>query len=82
MPAAFQEANPDYATAQCVSKDMKIANKGRLWVAQAQHISLAKTEIQQGRGLEENLKGIRKKKSNYAKSHPPGAGIAQRTQKW
>ena len=63
MPAAFQEANPDYATAQCVKRDLKIANKGRLWVAQAQHISLAKTEIQQGRGLEENLKGIRKKKA-------------------
>ena len=40
--ADFREANPDYATAQGVRRDQKIANKGPLWNAQALHIAQAK----------------------------------------
>ena len=38
LPAAFRESKPDYATFQGVRKDQKMANKGRLWNAQAHHI--------------------------------------------
>ena len=61
--AVFKEANPDYATAQGVRRDQKIANKGPLWNAQALHIAQAKKELQQGVGPEGGLSRQKKKKA-------------------
>ena len=65
LPAAARAAKPYYATYQGVRRDQKMANKGRLWLSAGQHINNAKQEVKEGRGLEDSLKGHRRKKQYW-----------------